>query len=64
VGAVLVLFVLSWRLAPAVSMVIVCTAVAAAVYRSYTKEIEQKQSVSLQRMSTVASQVSCGGGGT
>lgn len=56
VGSVLVLFVLSWRLAPAVSAVIVFSAIAAAIYRRQTKEIETKQSKALQRMSGVAFQ--------
>jgi hypothetical protein len=57
VGAVAVLFWLSWRLAPAISMVIVATAVTAAVYRKYTKAVEQQQSKALQQMSSVATQV-------
>lgn len=55
-GSVLVLFFLSWRLAPVCSIVIVFTAVAAALFRKYTRDIEQRQGKSLQRMSAVAYQ--------
>jgi len=55
-GAVIVLFCLSWRLAPAVSLVIVVTAVAAAVYRRSTRPVEAAQSAALQRMAGVAYQ--------
>lgn len=55
-GSVIVLFVLSWRLAPACAAVIVVTAIAAAVYRRHTKEIEIRQSKALQRMSGIAFQ--------
>lgn len=55
-GAVLVLFFLSWRLAPAVSIVILVTAVAAALYRRSTRPVEAAQSAALQRMAGVAYQ--------
>ncbi|WIA13363.1 hypothetical protein OEZ85_006944 [Tetradesmus obliquus] len=55
-GAVVVLFCLSWRLAPAVSIVIVVTAVAAALYRRSTRPVEAAQSAALQRMAGVAYQ--------
>jgi ATP-binding cassette subfamily B (MDR/TAP) protein 8 len=55
-GAVVVLFCLSWRLAPAVSIVIVVTAVAAAMYRRSTRPVEAAQSAALQRMAGVAYQ--------
>ncbi|MEW5307776.1 MAG: hypothetical protein WDW36_010152 [Sanguina aurantia] len=55
-GSVLVLFFLSWRLAPVCSIVIVATAVAAALFRKFTRDIEQRQGQSLQRMSAVAYQ--------
>jgi ATP-binding cassette subfamily B (MDR/TAP) protein 8 len=55
-GAVIVLFCLSWRLAPAVSIVIVVTAVAAAMYRRSTRPVEAAQSAALQRMAGVAYQ--------
>jgi ABC-type multidrug transport system fused ATPase/permease subunit len=53
---VIVLFCLSWRLAPAVSIVIVVTAVAAAMYRRSTRPVEAAQSAALQRMAGVAYQ--------
>jgi ABC-type multidrug transport system fused ATPase/permease subunit len=53
---VIVLFCLSWRLAPAVSIVIVVTAVAAALYRRSTRPVEAAQSAALQRMAGVAYQ--------
>ncbi len=52
----LVLFFLSWRLAPAVCVVIVVSAVAAARYRTYTRSIESAQSRALQQMGAVAHQ--------
>eukprot|EP00877_Chromochloris_zofingiensis_P003375 jgi/Chrzof1/13038/Cz07g17170.t1 len=55
-GAILVLFFLSWRLAPACSCVIVVSGIAAAVYRRRTRTIEQAQSRALQRMAGVALQ--------
>jgi ATP-binding cassette subfamily B (MDR/TAP) protein 10 len=55
-GAVAVLFLLSWRLAPVCSIVIVATAVAAAVYRKFTRGIEANQSKALGRMIGVALQ--------
>jgi ABC-type multidrug transport system fused ATPase/permease subunit len=53
---VIVLFFLSWRLAPAVSIVILVTAVAAAMYRRSTRPVEAAQSAALQRMAGVAYQ--------
>eukprot|EP00798_Chlamydomonas_sp_ICE-L_P020428 gene20428-27216_t len=55
-GSVIVLFCLSWRLAPVSTIMICTTAVAAALYRAYTRGIEQKQGQALQRMSSVALQ--------
>ncbi|GAX74240.1 hypothetical protein CEUSTIGMA_g1689.t1 [Chlamydomonas eustigma] len=55
-GAVLVLFYLSWRLAPICSIIVVVTALAAAAYKRRTKLIEQQQGEALQMMSGVALQ--------
>jgi len=55
-GAVVVLFYLSWRLAPVCSIVIVSAAVAAGIYRRKTRMIEQHQAKALQRMTGVALQ--------
>jgi ATP-binding cassette subfamily B (MDR/TAP) protein 8 len=51
-----VLFWLSWRLAPACSVVIVVTALAAGHYRKRTRPVEQAQGRALQRMGAVAHQ--------
>lgn len=56
VGAVVVLFALSWRLAPICSIVIVCTGLAAAAYRKFTRVVEQNQGQALQQMTGVALQ--------
>lgn len=56
VGSVVVLFALSWRLAPVCSIVIVATAVAATIYRRKTRDVEQRQGKALQRMTGVALQ--------
>jgi hypothetical protein len=53
---VCVLFWLSWRLAPACSIVILVTALAAAHYRKKTRPVEQAQGRALQRMGAVAHQ--------
>ena len=55
-GSVLVLFWLSWRLAPICSIVVVVTALAAAAYKKHTKTIEQEQGKALQSMTGVALQ--------
>ena len=55
-GAVVIRYCLSWRLAPVCSIVIIATAVAAVLYRSHTKSIEQRQSRALQCMTGVAQQ--------
>jgi ABC-type multidrug transport system fused ATPase/permease subunit len=55
-GAVAVLFVLSWRLAPVCTAVIVAAALAAAAYRARTRAVEQALGVALRRMSGVALQ--------
>lgn len=55
-GAVIVLFFLSWRLAPICSIVIVATGLAAAIYRKHTRTIEQAQGSALSRMTAVALQ--------
>lgn len=55
-GAVLVLFFLSWRLAPVCSLVIIVSAIAAALYKRATKPLEATQSAALQRMAGVAFQ--------
>lgn len=55
-GSVLVLFVLSWRLGPVLGLVIVSTAVTAALYRQQTKEVEQQNSKALSHMVGVADQ--------
>ena len=55
-GSVLVLFVLSWRLGPVMGLVIISTAVTAALYRQQTKEIEKRNSTALSHMVGVADQ--------
>lgn len=50
----MVLFWLSWRLAPVCSIVICATATAAIIYKHYSKSIEQQQGAALQKMSWVA----------
>ncbi|GBF88247.1 ABC transporter B family protein [Raphidocelis subcapitata] len=55
-GAILVLFWLSWRLAPVCSLVIVVTALAAGHYRKRTRPVEQAQGRALQQMGAVAHQ--------
>ena len=50
------LFALSWRLAPICSIVIVCTGLAAAAYRKFTRVVEQNQGQALQQMTGVALQ--------
>ncbi len=55
-GSVLVLFVLSWRLGPVLGLVIVSTAVTAALYRQQTKEVEKQNSRALSHMVGVADQ--------
>jgi len=55
-GSVLVLFVLSWRLGPVLGLVIVSTAVTAALYRQQTKEVEKQNSKALSHMVGVADQ--------
>ena len=55
-GSVIVLFALSWRLAPVLATVIVCSGVAAALYRKATRGIEAKLAKSLRNMSRVAGQ--------
>lgn len=55
-GSVLVLFVLSWRLGPVLGLVIISTAVTAALYRQQTKEVEQRNSKALSHMVGVADQ--------
>lgn len=56
VGSVLVLFALSWHLAPICSIVVVVTAVSAAAYRKFTRSVEQTQGEALQQMTGVALQ--------
>lgn len=55
-GSVLVLFVLSWRLGPVLGLVIVATAVSAALYRQQTKHVEVQNSTALSHMVGVADQ--------
>lgn len=55
-GSVMVLFVLSWRLGPVMGLVIISTAVTAALYRQQTKEIEKRNSKALSHMVGVADQ--------
>jgi hypothetical protein len=55
-GSILVLFVLSWRLAPVCTAVIVAAALAAAAYRARTRAVEQALGSALSRMSGVALQ--------
>ena len=50
------LFFLSWRLAPVCSLVIIVSAIAAALYKRATKPLEATQSAALQRMAGVAFQ--------
>lgn len=56
VGAVVVLFCLSWQLAPICSAIVIATALAAASYRRRTKEVEGRQAGALQQMGAVAFQ--------
>lgn len=55
-GSLLVLFALSWRLAPVLGTIIVCTGVAAALYRRFTRSIESQMAQALRAMSRVAAQ--------
>ncbi|EFJ41513.1 hypothetical protein VOLCADRAFT_107667 [Volvox carteri f. nagariensis] len=55
-GSVVVLFALSWRLAPVCSVVVVVAGLAAAVYRRHTRDIERRQGAALSRMVAVAQQ--------
>ena len=55
-GSVLVLFVLSWRLGPVLGLVIIATAVSAALYRQQTKQVEVQNSTALSHMIGVADQ--------
>ena len=55
-GSVLVLFVLSWRLGPVLGLVIVSTAVTAALYRQQTKDVEKQNSQALSHMVGIADQ--------
>ncbi|KXZ54890.1 hypothetical protein GPECTOR_4g962 [Gonium pectorale] len=55
-GSVLVLFALSWRLAPVCSVVVLVAGFAAAVYRRHTRDIERRQGGALGRMVAVAAQ--------
>ena len=55
-GSVLVLCVLSWRLGPVLGLVIVATAVSAALYRQQTKHVEVQNSTALSHMMGVADQ--------
>ena len=55
-GSVMVLFVLSWRLGPVMGLVIISTAITAALYRQQTKAIEQRNSKALSHMVGVADQ--------
>ncbi|GLI67398.1 hypothetical protein VaNZ11_011584 [Volvox africanus] len=55
-GSVVVLFALSWRLAPVCSVVVGVAGLAAAVYRRHTRDIERRQGVALSRMVAVAQQ--------
>ncbi|KAG2498202.1 hypothetical protein HYH03_003955 [Edaphochlamys debaryana] len=55
-GSVIVLFCLSWRLAPVCSLVVAVAGAAAAVYRRYTRDIERRQGAALGRMVDVAQQ--------
>ncbi|GLC41551.1 hypothetical protein PLESTB_000702900 [Pleodorina starrii] len=55
-GSVVVLFALSWRLAPVCSVVVVVAGLAAAVYRRHTRDIERRQGSALGRMVAVAQQ--------
>ena len=55
-GSVLVLFILSWRLGPVLGLVIISTAVTAALYRQQTKEAEKQNSKALSHMVGIADQ--------
>lgn len=55
-GSVVVLFVLSWRLAPVCSIVVLVAGMAAAIYRRHTRDIERRQGTALGRMVAVAQQ--------
>ena len=56
VGAVLVLFALSWRLGPILAGVIVATAVTANVYKQQTKAVEAENAAATSEMNNIASQ--------
>ena len=55
-GSILVLFALSWRLAPVLGTIIVCTGIAAALYRRFTRAIESRMAGALRAMGRVAGQ--------
>ena len=56
VGAVVVLYCLSWRLGPILALVIIATGLTAAMYKRQTKAVEAKQLNSLAAMVDVADQ--------
>ncbi|KAK9862820.1 hypothetical protein WJX84_000045 [Apatococcus fuscideae] len=56
VGAVVVLYCLSWRLGPILALVIIATGLTAAMYKRQTKTVEAKQLNSLAAMVDVADQ--------
>jgi len=56
IGAVTVLFVLSWRLAPLLGAVVLAAGLGAAMYKRATKPLEQRAAVARVGMSAVAGQ--------
>lgn len=56
VGAVVVLYCLSWRLGPILALVIIATGLTAAMYKRQTKTVEARQLNSLAAMVDVADQ--------
>ena len=56
VGAVVVLYCLSWRLGPILALVIIATGLTAAMYKRQTKTVEAQQLNSLAAMVDVADQ--------
>lgn len=55
-GAVIILFALSWRLAPVCSLVITSAALAAALFKKFTRSLEAQQAAALQAMAATSLQ--------
>ena len=56
IGAVIVLFALSWRLGPILATVIIGTAITVNVYKDQTKGVERTNAAATNDMNTVANQ--------